>query len=98
MINRKVELADAIVSLVPGAQVRIVGEKVDWINPSQAPVTDQQIQDEIIRLQNQYDNNEYQRKRAEEYPSFADQFDLLYHGGYDVWKTAIQQIKDKYPK
>ena len=41
---------------------------------------------------------EYQRQRAAEYPSFADQFDLLYHGGYDAWKAAIQAIKDKYPK
>ena len=41
---------------------------------------------------------EYQRKRAAEYPSFADQFDLLYHGGYDAWKAAIQAVKDKYPK
>ena len=41
---------------------------------------------------------EYQRQRALEYPSYADQFDLLYHGGYDAWKAAIQEVKDKYPK
>lgn len=41
---------------------------------------------------------EYQRLRAAEYPSFADQFDLLYHGGIDSWKAAIQAVKDKYPK
>jgi len=40
----------------------------------------------------------YQEKRLMEYPSFADQFDLLYHGGYDAWKAAIQIVKDKYPK
>ena len=40
----------------------------------------------------------YVELRAAEYPSFADQFDLLYHGGIDSWKTAIQVIKDKYPK
>jgi len=40
----------------------------------------------------------YAEKRAAEYPSFADQFDLLYHGGMDAWKTAIQTVKDKYPK
>lgn len=42
--------------------------------------------------------NAYQYKRAAEYPSFADQFDLLYHGGYDAWKSAIDTIKNKYPK
>jgi hypothetical protein len=41
---------------------------------------------------------EYQRLRAAEYPSFADQFDLLYHGGYDAWKAAIDAVKTKYPK
>lgn len=40
----------------------------------------------------------YKEFRAAEYPSFADQFDLLFHGGIDAWKTAIQTVKDKYPK
>jgi hypothetical protein len=40
----------------------------------------------------------YALKRAKEYPSFADQFDLLYHGGYDAWKSAIDVVKAKYPK
>jgi hypothetical protein len=40
----------------------------------------------------------YADKRAAEYPSFADQFDLLYHGGMDAWKDAIQVVKNKYPK
>ena len=40
----------------------------------------------------------YTEKRAAEYPSFADQFDLLYHGGYDAWKAAIDEVKNKYPK
>jgi hypothetical protein len=40
----------------------------------------------------------YAEKRAAEYPSFADQFDLLYHGGEFAWKAAIQTVKNKYPK
>jgi hypothetical protein len=40
----------------------------------------------------------YAQKRAAEYPSFADQFDLLYHGGMDAWKAAIDVVKNKYPK
>jgi rhodanese-related sulfurtransferase len=42
--------------------------------------------------------NAYKVKRAAEYPSFADQFDLLYHGGMDAWKAAIDAVKTKYPK
>ena len=44
------------------------------------------------------DPNEYKTKRAAEYPSFADQFDLLFHGGIEAWKASIQAVKDKYPK
>lgn len=44
------------------------------------------------------DPEAYKYKRAAEYPSTADQFDLLYHGGYDAWKAAIDAVKAKYPK
>jgi hypothetical protein len=42
--------------------------------------------------------NAYKYQRAAKYPSFADQFDLLYHGGYDAWKTAIAAVKEEFPK
>ena len=54
-----------------------------------------------------YDNNAvealmaseaYKEKRANEYPSIADQLDALYHKGYDGWKAEIEAIKNKYPK
>ncbi len=41
---------------------------------------------------------EYKRQRAAEYPSFAEQFDTLYHGGYDAWKATVDAVKTKYPK
>jgi rhodanese-related sulfurtransferase len=44
------------------------------------------------------DANTYKEQRARAYPSFADQFDLLYHGGYDAWKAAIDAVKTQYPK
>ena len=49
-------------------------------------------------LKTAYDNNEYQRKRAEEYPAIVDQLDEIYHNGIDGWKTKIKAVKDKYPK
>lgn len=42
--------------------------------------------------------NEYKAKRAAEYPSFADQFDTIFHDGIDAWKEQINTIKEKYPK
>ena len=40
----------------------------------------------------------YSELRAAAYPSFADQFDSIFHGGIDAWKAEIQYIKNKYPK
>ena len=40
----------------------------------------------------------YKEKRASEYPSFEDQFDLIYHSGIDAWKAKIKETKDKYAK
>ena len=41
---------------------------------------------------------DYQKKRAEEYPSVVDQLDDIYHNGIDAWKATIKATKDKYPK
>ena len=56
------------------------------------------ITTEIKRIEDEYDANEYQRSRAIEYPSIADQLDEIYHNGVDSWKAVIKQTKDKYPK
>jgi hypothetical protein len=44
------------------------------------------------------DAHAYIDKRAAEYPSYADQFDTIFHDGLDAWKAQIQAVKDKYPK
>jgi hypothetical protein len=44
------------------------------------------------------DPDAYKFARASEYPSFADQFDTIFHEGLDAWKAQIQAVKDKYPK
>jgi len=56
------------------------------------------VQYDEAAVQAYIDANAYKEKRAAEYPSIPDQLDLLYHGGMDAWKTAIQAVKDKYPK
>ena len=42
--------------------------------------------------------NEYKQLRAAAYPSFADQFDTIFHEGIDAWKAQIQAVKDRFPK
>lgn len=91
---------DAILSLVPGAEVSQFNDTVTWHNPSVAPVTEEQIATELARLQAEYEAKEYQRKRIAEYPSIGDQLDALFHAGVFPSDMAdkIQAVKDKYPK
>ena len=44
------------------------------------------------------DPEAYKYARAKEYPSFADQFDTIFHEGIDAWKAQIQAVKDRFPK
>lgn len=90
--------ARAINSLMPTAEFAVRDGVIEWINPTTAPLTDAQIDAEVVRLQAEYDAKDYQRNRKKEYPSIADQLDTLYHGGIDAWKTEIKTVKDKYPK
>ena len=91
---------NAILSLVPEAEVVVRGEEVEWHKPSVAPVTDAEINAEVTRLQAEYDAKEYARNRAPEYPPIGDQLDALFKAGAFPADMAakIQAVKDKYPK
>ena len=62
------------------------------------PPTEEEIQAKLSELQAEYEANQYQRDRAEQYPSYADQFDTIYHQGIDAWKAEIKKVKDAHPK
>jgi hypothetical protein len=88
------DLTKALFSLYPTAKWTLNGDTYDgltWLSDDIAKPTEQELLDWV-------DPNAYKHQRAAEYPSFADQFDLLYHGGYDAWKAAIDAVKTKYPK
>lgn len=44
------------------------------------------------------DTRTYAEKRAQAYPSIADQLDKIYHEGIDAWKAEIAAVKQEYPK
>ena len=68
------------------------------INSDDTKPTEQECIDGVTALQTIYDNNQYQRDRATEYPAIADQLDDIFHNGVKGWKATIQLTKDKYPK
>ena len=90
--------SNALQSLRPNASWTIRGDDLEWHDTEQTQPTDAEIATEIARLQADYVAKEYQRDRAKEYPSIADQLDTLYHSGLDAWKAQIKTVKDKYPK
>jgi hypothetical protein len=69
-----------------------------WDSKLGAQPTQEQLDSAWATKLTQDDAVAYKAKRVAEYPSIADQLDLLYHGGIDGWKTVIQAVKDKYPK
>ena len=93
-----IDKTHALYSLRPKASWVLRGDDLEWLDQIQTKPTEKEIAAEIERLKSEYDSKQYQRQRAAEYPSFSDQFDLLYHGGYDAWKAAIEAVKKKYPK
>ena len=94
------DIINAIKAINPNAEVVVEGNNVKnitWHNDT-TPIAEADILAKQKELQTAYENNAYQRSRAVEYPSIADQLDDIYHNGIDGWKTTIKAVKDKYPK
>jgi preprotein translocase subunit SecD len=92
---------NAILSLVPNAEVTVRGNEVEWHEPSIASVTDAQIDAELARLQAEYEAKEYQRQRAAEYPDFKEYLDGIVKGDaaqVQAYIDACNAVKAKYPK
>ena len=67
------------------------------------PVTvdEAKVQAEIVKLESEYQVNEYQRQRAGEYLPLGEQLDMLYwdkKNGTNLWEQHIEAVKAKYPK
>ena len=88
--------SQAIYNLVEG-EIFIEGDKVTYLN-NQTPLTDSEIETEEKRWEKEHSDNQYQRDRKADYPSYAEQFDLLYHSGVEGLKAELKKTKDKFPK
>ena len=95
----KYNIIHSILAINPEAEVLVKDndvKKINWLKTT--PISEAEILAKQAELQADYEAKEYQRKRASEYPSIAEQLDDLYHNGIDGWKSSIKAIKDKYPK
>ena len=94
------EVFDAIKAINPNAKFIVRANSVDQIEwtDGTTPISKSDIEAKMVVLQNEYNNNKYQRDRQKEYPSVVDQLDDIYHNGIDGWKATIKTTKDKYTK
>ncbi len=81
---------DAILALNP--QVTLIRGDVAY------DAEGNEVQYDKAAVQAYVDANKYKDLRAAAYPSFADQFDTIFHEGIDAWKAQIQAVKDRFPK
>ena len=96
-----ISILTTILAIKSDSQVSIEAEDINqitWIDDNPTNITNEQILAKQTELQAEYDAKNYQRDRAAEYPSIADQLDDIYHNGIDAWKATIKTTKDKYPK
>ena len=86
----------AIFNLV-GGNLSMHGSKVAY-NDNQTPPTDSEIGAEIARLEKEYSDNEYIRKREVEYPSIQECVHAILDDDLTDLQEKRQAIKTKYPK
>jgi hypothetical protein len=90
---------DKAIRLVVNQPCRILNEiKAFDVDGNVIEYNENEVLEKIEELQAEYEANQYQRDRAEQYPSTADQLDMLYHQGIEGWKAEIKKVKDAHPK
>ena len=55
-----------------------------------SPLTEEQINTAVSEYEVHLNSTQYQKDRANEYPSIVDQLDDIYHNGIDGWKATIK--------
>ena len=92
----------ALQLLTPGAEWVLRGSEysdLEWYNGhGYDKPTEEEIVQKIAELEYQQEVEVYKEQRAAEYPSYADQFDQIFHEGIDAWKATILEVKRRYPK
>ena len=92
--------ANALLSLRPTAEWHQHNDgTLEWISDDIAQPSQSEIDAEIIRLEAEYDAQEYARNRAAEYPSIAELTVALYDtDDKAAIETKRAAVKAKYPK
>lgn len=96
-----ISYSQAIFSLRPQAEFSIIEDDystLQWFKEEIELPTEEEILEEVNRLEEENKSTVYRQERAMAYPSIQDQLDTLYHEGYDGWRAIITEVKERYPK
>jgi hypothetical protein len=97
------DIIKSIKAINPNAEVSVNAEDINqitWLNGT-TPIPANEILAKQQELIAEYNSKKYQRDRAKDYPSLADQLDMQYWdkiNGTNKWQQAINAVKQKYPK
>ena len=94
---------DAVLALVGGQLSGPTDGPVEKFifTEGQTPPTEEAIQEKLKELQADYDAIQYQRDRADAYPSIQEQLDMQYWdavNGTKKWQEAVAKVKTDNPK
>lgn len=95
-------IIEAIKKINPNACCVVKNEdinNIEWINTQ--PIAKELILAKVAELQAEYEAKQYQRDRQKQYPSIADQLDMLYWdkvNGTENWLNSIESVKSRFPK
>jgi hypothetical protein len=102
-------IIQALQSLRPGAEWSLTGDEYESLQWLEKPVweggqkkpTKVEVEAEVARLQKEWEDTEYQRLRAKEYPDIKEYLDGLVKGNTEQMQAYIDAclaVKAKYPK
>jgi len=97
------DIIHSILAINPNAEVSVNAEDINqitWLNGTK-PISADKILAKQKELIAEYEAKQYQRDRQTQYPSIADQLDMLYWdkvNGTENWLKSIESVKNKFPK
>ena len=75
--------------------------KIEFVEGFTTLPTEEAVQAKLTELQSEYDAKQYQRDRADAYPSIQEQLDMQYWdavNGTKKWQEAVAKVKTDNPK
>ena len=101
------DITRALLKLAPGAEWVNINDdynQLQWLSPDIPKPSKSQVEAKIKELQKEWEDTQYQRDRAPQYPSLADFADAYYwaqkgdNTKMNAYIAQCDEVKNQYPK